>query len=138
VSMFVKADAVREDAFEWGVIGWRCGPGNTGSKRFIVLDATIHPGERHDFHKHPDQDEMIVVRAGRLQQYVELESEILAPGDSVYIDAGVVHASLCHGAEPAVIQIVMAPAVGTDTGYELVDMTGVEPYASLSAVGQPA
>lgn len=134
MSMFVKAGDVREDTFDWGVIGWRCGPGNTGAKRFIVLDATIYPGERHDFHRHPDQDEMIVVRAGRLLQYVELDSEILEQGDSVYIDANVVHASICDGDEPAVIQIVMAPAIGTDTGYELVDMTSVEPYAALSAV----
>ena len=133
MSMFVRSREVREDEFDWGVIGWRCGPGNTGSRRFIVLDAMIYPGERHDFHKHPDQDEMIIVRSGRLLQYIELESEILGPGDSAYIDADVVHASICDGGEPAVIQIVMAPAMGTDTGYELVDMTAVEPYAALSA-----
>lgn len=28
----------------------------------------------------------------------------------------------------------MAPAMGADTGYELVDMTSVEPCAALSAV----
>jgi hypothetical protein len=29
------------------------------------------------------------------------------------------------------VQIVIGPAIGTDTGYEIVDMAGEEPYASL-------
>ena len=41
------------------------------------------------------------------------------------------HGSFAIGDEPAVLQIVMGPAVGTDTGYELIDMSGEEPYASL-------
>jgi len=133
MSMFVRSGDVREDELDWGVIGWRCGPGNTGSTRFIVLDAVIYPGERHDFHKHPDQDEMIVVRSGRLLQYIDLDCQVLERGDSAFVEAGTVHASICEGEEPVVIEVVMAPAVGTDTGYELVDMTAVEPYAALSA-----
>ena len=131
MSMFVKAADVREDTFDWGVIGWRSGPGNTGSKRFVVMDVSISPGQRHDFHKHPEQDEMIIVRSGRLEQFLEQDAEILGPGDSVFIEAGVVHASITVGDEPAVVQIVIAPAIGTDTGYEIVDMASEEPYASL-------
>ena len=131
MSAFVKAADVREDTFDWGAIGWRCGPGSTGATRFIVLDVSIVPGQGHDFHKHPDQDELIVVHSGRLEQYLEVESETLGPGDSVFIEAGVVHGSFAIGDEPAVLQIVMGPAVGTDTGYELIDMSGEEPYASL-------
>jgi quercetin dioxygenase-like cupin family protein len=131
MSMFVKAGDVREDTFDWGVIGWRCGPGSTGAKRFVVMDVSIWPGQRHDFHQHPDQDEMIIVRSGRLQQYLEEDSEILGPGDSVFIEAGVVHASITVGDEPAVVQVVIGPSIGTDTGYVLVDMATEEPYASL-------
>jgi quercetin dioxygenase-like cupin family protein len=74
---------------------------------------------------------MIVVRSGRLEQYLEQDSEILGPGDSVFIEAGVVHASITVGDEPAVVQIVIGPSIGTDTGYEIVDMASEEPYASL-------
>ncbi len=133
MSSFVRKADVREDGFDWGTIGWRSGPGSTGGTRFVVLDVTILPGEGHDFHKHPDQEEMIVVQSGRLEQYLETESELLDPGDSVFIEAGVVHASFAAGDEPATLQIVMGPAVGTDTGYELVDMSAEEPYASLRA-----
>ena len=136
MSMFVKGGDVREDTFDWGVIGWRCGPGNTGAKRFVVMDASIWPGQRHDFHKHPGQDEMIIVRSGRLEQFIETKSEILGPGDYVFIEGGVVHASITVGDEPAVVQIVIGPAIGTDTGYEIVDMAGEEPYASLATEGR--
>jgi quercetin dioxygenase-like cupin family protein len=132
VSAFVRGADVRRDRFDWGEIGWRSGPGSTGARRFVVLDVSILPGQGHDFHKHPDQDEVIVVQSGRLRQYLEQESELLGPGDSVFIEAGVVHGSFAIGDEPAVLQIVMGPAVGTDTGYELVDMSAEEPYASLA------
>jgi quercetin dioxygenase-like cupin family protein len=131
MSVFMKADDVRVDAFDWGTIGWRCGPASTGAKTLVVMDVTILPGQRHDFHKHPEQDEVIVVRSGRLKQYVEEGSELLGPGDSVFVPADVVHASVALGDEPAVLEVVIAPALGEDTGYELVDMSTVEPYASL-------
>jgi quercetin dioxygenase-like cupin family protein len=131
MSAFVKASDIREDTFDWGTIGWRCGPASTGAKTLVVMDVTISPGQRHDFHKHPEQDEVIVVRSGRLKQYLEQESELLGPGDSVFVPADVVHASIAVGDEPAVLQVVIAPALGEDTGYELVDMSTVEPYASL-------
>jgi quercetin dioxygenase-like cupin family protein len=73
---------------------------------------------------------MIVVRSGRIEQWIEQQSQVLGPGDSVYIDRDVVHASFNTGSETANLQIVLSPSVG-DGGYELVDVAGEEPWRSL-------
>ena len=84
----------------------------------------------HDFHKHPDQDEMIIVKSGRVVQWLEQESKELGPGDSVYIDKDVVHGSFNEFGETAELQVILAPAMG-EGGYELVDVSGDEPWSSL-------
>jgi quercetin dioxygenase-like cupin family protein len=131
MSAFVKQGDVRQEKFDWGVIGWRCAPENTGSSHLVVMDVTLEPGEGHNFHRHPGQEEMIIVKAGRVEQYLERESTILEPGDSVYIDADVVHASFNIGDETVHLQVVIGPSLGEGTGYGLVDVSGDEPWASL-------
>jgi quercetin dioxygenase-like cupin family protein len=130
MSSFVKQGDVEQEEFDWGTIGWRCRPTNTGSKRLVVMDVTLEPGEGHDFHRHPGQEEMIIVKAGRVTQYLERESTRLGVGDSVYIDEDVVHASFNEGDETAHLQVVIGPSIG-DEGYGLVDVSGEEPWASL-------
>ena len=130
MSTFVKQGDVEQDEFDWGTIGWRCRPANTGSKQLVVMDVTLEPGEGHDFHRHPGQEEMIIVKAGRVTQYLERESTQLGVGDSVYIDEDVVHASFNEGDETAHLQVVIGPSLGDD-GYGLVDVSGEEPWASL-------
>jgi quercetin dioxygenase-like cupin family protein len=132
MSRFVLSSDVAWESFDWGDIGWRSVPGNTGSRTFTVMDVTLGPGKGHDFHKHPDQDEMIIVKAGRIEQWIERSSHALDPGDSVYIDADVVHASFNVGDEDAHLQVVLAPSVG-EGGYELVDVSTEEPWASVRA-----
>ena len=72
----------------------------------------------------------LTVTAGRVQQWLEGEHAELGPGDSVYIDKNVVHGSYNDFSEPALLQVVLAPAVG-DGGYTAVDVSGEEPWASL-------
>ncbi len=94
------------------------------------MDVTLTPGNCHDFHKHPDQDEMIIVKSGRVVQWLEQDSRELGAGDSVYIDKDVVHGSFNDFDETAELQVILAPAMG-EGGYELVDVAGDEPWASL-------
>jgi len=131
VSRFVKNADVRQEQFDWGVVGWRCAPDNTGSKHLVVMDVSLAPGEGHDFHRHPGQEEMIILKSGRIEQYLERDSTILEPGDSVYIDADVVHASFNVGDETAHLQVMIGPSLGEGAGYGLVDVSGEEPWASL-------
>ena len=72
-SRFVKQSDIVQEQFDWGVIGWRCVP-ETGAKQLVVMDVTLEPGEGHDFHRHPGQEEMIIVKQGRITQYLEQES----------------------------------------------------------------
>jgi quercetin dioxygenase-like cupin family protein len=130
VSRFVVASDVAVDTFDWGDIGWRCTPPVTGAKHIAVLDVKIEPGSGHDFHMHPGQEEMIVVKSGRIEQWIEREHQELGPGDSVYIDADVVHASFVVGNEPALLQVILGPAVG-EGGYGLVDVSAEEPWSTL-------
>ena len=130
MSTFVKQAGMVVDHLDWGDIGWRARPENTGCKTFVIMDVSLDPGFGHDFHKHPEQDEMIIVKAGQIEQWIGEERTILEVGDSVYLDADVVHASFNVGSETAHLQVVLAPAVG-DEGYQLVDVSSEQPWASL-------
>lgn len=130
MSSFVKRSDVEEEQFDWGVIGWRCVPA-TGAKQIVVMDVKLEPGEGHDFHRHPGQEEMIIVKRGRITQYLERESTELGPEDSVFIEADVVHASFNEGDETADLQVIIAPSLGEGSGYGLVDVSGEEPWASV-------
>jgi quercetin dioxygenase-like cupin family protein len=130
MSRFVLERELEKERYEWGDVGWRCGPKVTGAAQLTVMDVTLDPGGGHAFHKHPEQEEMIIVKAGRVEQWIEREKTELGPGDSVYIDADVVHASFNDGTETARLQVVLGPCVG-EVGYELVDVAAEEPWASL-------
>jgi quercetin dioxygenase-like cupin family protein len=129
MSKFVMGSDVPTESFEWGSAGMRCAPPGTGCESFVVMDVRLDPGFFHAFHKHPDQDEMITVVAGKVTQYLEGESTVLGPGDSVYIDKDVVHGSYNDFDEPAQLAVVLAPAIG-DGGYVAVDVSAEEPWTS--------
>ncbi|MBV8431251.1 MAG: cupin domain-containing protein [Solirubrobacterales bacterium] len=127
---FVKQSDIEHEQFDWGDVGWRLFP-KTGAQQLVVMDVTLEPGGGHDFHKHPGQEEMIIVRQGRVTQYLERDSTTLEEGDSVFIDADLVHASFNEGDAPALLQVIIAPSLREGTGYGLVDVSGEEPWASL-------
>jgi quercetin dioxygenase-like cupin family protein len=129
MSTFVKQAGMTVDTVDWGTIGWRTRPANTGCKTFVVMDVELEPTFGHDFHKHPQQDELITVLAGTIEQWIEGEKTILEAGDSVYLDKDVVHASFNVGDVPARLLVVLAPSNGEE-GYELVDVSSEEPWAS--------
>jgi quercetin dioxygenase-like cupin family protein len=137
VSAFVKQGDVKQDRFDWGVIGWRVVP-TTGSRALVVMDVTLEPGSGHDFHRHPGQEEVIIVKQGQIVQYIEQQSTLLGPGDSVYLDEGVVHASFNDGGETAHLQVVIGPSLGGETGYGLEDVSAEEPWSSVRATAAGA
>ena len=130
MSRFVLKGDVPVEEFEWGSAGMRAAPPGTGCESFVVMDVRLDPGFFHAFHKHPDQDEMIVVTRGVATQYLEQESRQLNVGDSIYIDKDVVHATYNDGDEPVELQVILAPPV-TDGGYVAIDVSAEEPWATL-------
>jgi quercetin dioxygenase-like cupin family protein len=131
MSAFVRQSAIRNEDFGWGVIRWRCTPGGTGAKQLVVLDVSLEPAQSHDFHRHPGQEEMIIVKSGNVEQWLEQEAATLGPGDSVFIGADLVHATFNDGDEPAHLQVVLGPALDSEIGYGLVDVSGEAPWSSL-------
>ena len=130
MSKFVMQSEMTTDHVDWGSIGWRARPENTGCKTFVVMDVGLEPGFGHDFHKHPAQDELITVLAGTIEQWIESDKTILEVGDSVYLDKNVVHASFNVGDVSARLFVVLAPSIG-DEGYQLVDVSSEEPWSGL-------
>ncbi len=130
MSTFVKQDTVRQEQFDWGTIGWRLVPA-TGARQLVVMDVVLNPGGGHDFHCHPDQEEMIIVQSGEIMQFIEQDSSVLTPGDSVFLEPGVIHASFNRGDEPARLQVVIGPSLGGETGYVLSDFSDRDPWRSL-------
>jgi quercetin dioxygenase-like cupin family protein len=127
---FVHDADVEREQLDWGGLGWISRPSSTGAQQLTVLDVTLEPGHGHDFHLHPDQEEVIVVQTGEVEQWLEGEKTVLGPGEAVFVGKATVHASFNTGGETARLTVALAPCAG-ESGYELVDVSGEEPWRSL-------
>lgn len=127
---FMLSAETSPEVLDWGKLRWMSSPPATGAKDLTVIEVNITPGNGHDFHKHPDQEEVIYVISGEVEQWLEQEKQILGPGDSVFIQADVVHASFNVGDSDARLIAILGPCVG-DAGYELVDVAGDSPWKDL-------
>jgi len=130
MSKFIPKSAVDRESLDWGTMGWVSHPPFTSNKQLTVIDVELTPGNGHDFHKHPDQEEVIFVVEGKVEQWLEQEKRILEPGDAIYIDAGVVHASFNVGESNAKLLAILGPCVG-EIGYEIVVVADEAPWNSL-------
>lgn len=127
---FMISSQTPPEILDWGMLRWMSSPPATGAGNLTVLEVNITPGQGHDFHKHPDQEEVIYVISGKVEQWLDREKRILGPGDSVFIGEGVVHASFNAGDSDAKLLAILGPCVG-DEGYELVDVSSEAPWNSL-------
>ena len=127
---FVVESEIERERLDWGEIGWISRPSATGAADLTVMDVTLEPGYGHDFHKHPDQEEVIYVRSGRIEQWLEERSRELSSGEAVFIPKDVVHASFNTGEETAKLTVMLGPCVG-EGGYVAVDVTAEERWSSL-------
>jgi quercetin dioxygenase-like cupin family protein len=126
---FRPAGEIERKELDWGVFAPVSSPAD-GAERIMTVEATFLPGKAHDFHRHPNQEEVIYVLEGELEQWVEHERRMLGPGDAVVIPAAVVHASFNVGDRPAKILAVLSPCVG-EAGYEVEELAAEEPWRSL-------
>ena len=127
---FVVESEIERERLDWGEIGWISRPSATGAADLTVMDVTLEHWYGHDFHKHPDQEAVIYVRSGRIEQWLEQQSRELSPGEAVFIPKDVVHASFNTGDETAKLTVMLGPCVG-EGGYVAVDVAGEEPWSSL-------
>ena len=127
---FVPSNEAERERLDWGVMGWLSRPSSTGAKQLVVIEVDLMPGFGHNFHRHPDQEEVIYVIDGQVEQWLEQDSQVLTNGDSLFIAAGVVHASFNVSDKPAKLLAILSPCVG-EGGYELVEVFDQEPWKSL-------
>jgi quercetin dioxygenase-like cupin family protein len=127
---FMMAGKTQAEVLDWGTLRWLSNPPSTNARALTVLDVTFGPGKGHAFHKHPDQEEVIYVVAGRVEQWVDRDKRVLGPGDSVFLPAGMVHASFNVGDTDVHIVAILGPCVG-ESGYEVVDVAGEAPWNGL-------
>ena len=130
---FICVEDVEWEQLDWGDLGWVIRPANVPEgAQLCVLDVKIKPGQGHDFHNHPNQEELIFLRSGTVEQWVGEERTEMTAGSASFIPMGKVHATFVadDAPEPARILVVLGPSHGPD-GYEAVDMSTQEPWASL-------
>ena len=127
---FIIANEIQLKLNDFGTSRRLSDPPNTGAKQLTVSEVNFDPGKGHNFHKHPDQEEVVLVVSGTVEQWMDREKRILNPGDSAFIPAGVVHASFNAGDQPAKIIAILGPCIGPN-GYEVVDVANDAPWKSL-------
>ena len=63
----------------------------------FMVKVVMPKGGIHNFHRHPEMNEILYILKGTVEQWIEDEMQLLQAGDSVYIDPNVVHATINAG-----------------------------------------
>ena len=79
-SQFRMREKIAPDQAPWGHSRWVSHPASTEAKQIATLDAYIAPGQGHNFHKHPDQEEVLCVIDGQIEQWIDREKRMLGAG----------------------------------------------------------
>ena len=132
MSKFFITNTEREKMIlDWGDLFRLSDPEKTNAKQIVVLEVNISPGEGHNFHKHPKQEEVIYVIHGKIEQWVDQEKRILTDGESAFIPADMVHASFNAGDSDAKLLAILSPCIGDADGYELEEVYDQTPWNTL-------
>jgi quercetin dioxygenase-like cupin family protein len=114
----------------WGWSRLIAGPTAGSVEHIVVIEAELAPGQAHGFHRHSDQDEVILVLAGAVEQWIDRTRRRLSTGDSAHVARGVVHATFNVGPDPARLLILFGPARGA-LGFEMIDVSTEPPWSTL-------
>jgi quercetin dioxygenase-like cupin family protein len=105
-------------------------PTTNDAKDLTIMEVHLAPGGGHSFHFHPNQEELIYVVEGEVEQWLEKEKSILKASDAVFIPRKAVHASFNTSKQPARVLAILGPCVGKD-GYECVDVFETEAWKNV-------
>ncbi len=127
-AFITEAEAMKED-FKGRTNYWMCRPEITNAKGLQVCRAVLPAGEGHNFHHHPELEEVIYVLEGEVEQWVGEQKQTLKIGEVAHMLPGVVHATFNISGKDAVILAILSP--GSQTGPFMVDVSEEEPWSSL-------
>jgi quercetin dioxygenase-like cupin family protein len=126
----LTADEIVREYPDWGILGWASRPQDTGSKCLVVIEVTLAPGQGHNFHKHPHQEEILYMIEGQVEQWLEDRKALIKKGDVAFVPKDTVHASFNDSNSEAKLLAILGPSVG-DAGYEFVDVGDQAPWNCL-------
>ena len=126
---FVAAHEAEVEPLEGKTHHWYFKQGLGDTDSLVFVRACIAPGAGHPFHTHPEMDEIIYLLNGEMTQWLETESRVLKPGDSVFIPRGVVHGCLNQGTGECEFLAILTPS--KIEGPFSVDVSDEEPWRSL-------
>ncbi len=89
---------------------WLNKPGVVQDTNLILVRAKLPPGACHNFHYHPEMEEILYILSGQAEQWVEKEFKMMRAGDSFYVPKGVVHATFNTGADELDFLAILSPA----------------------------
>jgi uncharacterized cupin superfamily protein len=101
----------------------------TDTKQLTLVRVTMRPGAGHQFHYHPELEEIIYVIDGVAEQWVDREKRRLEAGEIAFIQKNVVHAIHNPTKKPMTFLAILSPAEAT--GPFLIDCYEDEPWRSL-------
>jgi quercetin dioxygenase-like cupin family protein len=126
---FVTASELEEEQLHWARLHWLCRTSICEAEQLMLCRVDILPGEGHNFHRHPELEEIIYVIEGEAEQWVDREKRILKPGEIAHIPRDTVHATFNPTGSNITIVAILSPA--KHQGPFLVDVYEEEPWRSL-------
>lgn len=128
---FITSKVAAIEQAPWGRHWWLSRPGLTEAEQLTMVRVRMRPGTGHNFHYHPDLEEIIYIVDGVAEQWVDRERQRLKAGECAIIPAGVVHAIFNSSPAPMTFLAILSPAEAK--GPFLVDCYDEEPWRSLRA-----
>jgi quercetin dioxygenase-like cupin family protein len=125
---FVTAGDVQVEELPWGTHDWLCRPGLTQAEQILVVRVSMPAGKAHQFHRHPEMEEVLYVLEGQIEQWVGEDHRILGPRDVAHIPRDEVHGSYNVFTEPARFLAILSPA--KIEGPMLIDCCHDEPWCT--------
>ena len=126
---FVTTREARVFNAPWGKHWFLAEPDLTGEAGLLLVRVKMPSATGHQFHTHPESDEIIYVIDGVAEQWVDRQKRRLKAGDSAYIPKGVVHATHNPTKRPLTFLAILTPA--SSAGPFTVECHNDEPWRSL-------
>ena len=126
---FVTSENMIVEQLPWGPHEWLCRQDIVEARQLLLVRVRMPVGKAHEFHRHPEMEEIIYVEQGQAEQWVDREMRLLGPGESAHIPIDTVHGTYNAGQSTLVFLAILSPA--EITGPALIDMSQEEPWKSL-------
>jgi quercetin dioxygenase-like cupin family protein len=126
---FVTAKEMQVEQLPWGPHDWLCRPDLVEAEQLLLVRVHIPPGQAHQFHRHPEREEIIYVLEGTAEQWVDRQKRILHAGEVAHIPKNMVHGTYNAGSEILRVLAILSPV--KIEGPALVDVSQDEPWRSL-------